>query len=102
MTKSGTKLVIVGDGEFAEIASEYFTHDSPYTVAGFAVERPYLTKSDLFGLPVVPFEDVERHFDPSTYQSFVAVTYTQLNRVRARLYHAAKLKGYTPASYVSS
>jgi sugar O-acyltransferase (sialic acid O-acetyltransferase NeuD family) len=102
MTKSGTKLVIVGDGEFAEIAYEYFTHDSPYTVAGFTVERPYLTKSELFGLPVVPFEEVERHFDPSTHQSFVAVTYTQLNRVRARLYQAAKQKGYVPASYVSS
>ena len=29
------KLVIVGDGEFAEIACEYFTHDSPYEVVGF-------------------------------------------------------------------
>ncbi|HEX4589803.1 MAG TPA: acetyltransferase [Gemmataceae bacterium] len=102
MTKSGARLVIVGDGEFAEIAYEYFTHDSPLSVAAFAVERPYLTKSELFGLPVVPFEEVERHFDPAGHQSFVAITYTQLNRVRTRLYHAAKQKGYTAASYVSS
>jgi hypothetical protein len=27
------KLLIVGDGEFAEIACEYFTHDSDYEVA---------------------------------------------------------------------
>jgi sugar O-acyltransferase (sialic acid O-acetyltransferase NeuD family) len=102
MTKSGAKLVIVGDGEFAEIAYEYFTHDSPHTVAAFAVERPFLTKSELFGLPVVPFEDVERRCDPATHQSFVAVTFTQLNRVRARLYRATKEKGYTPVSYISS
>ncbi len=102
MTKSGGRLVIVGDGEFAEIAYEYFTHDSPYTVAAFTVERPFLTKSELFGLPVVPFDEVERHYDPATYRTFVAVTYTQLNRVRARLYREAKQKGYAPVSYISS
>jgi sugar O-acyltransferase (sialic acid O-acetyltransferase NeuD family) len=102
MTKSGARLVIVGDGEFAEIACEYFRHDSPYTVAGFAVERAFLNKSELLGLPVIAFEDIERRFDPASHQSFVAVTYTELNRVRARLYRATKEKGYSPASYISS
>jgi sugar O-acyltransferase (sialic acid O-acetyltransferase NeuD family) len=32
----------------------------------------------------------------------VAVTYTQLNRVRTRLYRAARAAGYTCANYVSS
>jgi sugar O-acyltransferase (sialic acid O-acetyltransferase NeuD family) len=102
MTKAGTRLVIVGDGEFAEIACEYFTHDSPYTVAGFAVERAFLTKSALFGLPVVALDEIERHFPAATHRAFVAVTYTQLNRVRARLYAAVKDKGYTSASYISN
>ena len=31
---SGPKLVIVGDSLFAEIAYEYFTHDSPYERRG--------------------------------------------------------------------
>ena len=35
------KLVIVGAGEFGEIAYEYFTEDSPYKVVAFAVERQY-------------------------------------------------------------
>ena len=33
------KLVIVGDGEFGDIAYQYFTYDSPYEVVAFAVER---------------------------------------------------------------
>lgn len=100
--KSGDKLLIIGDGEFAEIACEYFTHDSPYEVAAFAVEREYLKKQELFGRPVVAWEDAERQFGPGQYRCFVAVTYTQLNRVRARLLHSAKAKGYRPVSYVSS
>ena len=50
------KLVIVGDSAFAEIAYEYFTHDSEYEVVAFAVEREFIKRESLFGLPVVPFE----------------------------------------------
>ena len=41
----GKKLVIVGDGEFAEIAYEYFTYDSELEVAGFVVEKDYKSHS---------------------------------------------------------
>jgi len=95
-------LVIVGAGEFAEIACEYFSHDSPYEVAGFAVERPYLKETALCGYPVVPLDEIESHFPPSTHSAFVAVTFTKLNRIRARLYGEVKAKGYDLAPYVSS
>jgi glutamyl-tRNA reductase len=32
------KLVVIGDGETAEMAYEYFTYDSAYEVVAFAVE----------------------------------------------------------------
>ena len=47
-------LVLIGAGEFAQIAHEYFTHDSDYEVAAFSVEQSYLTQTHLAGLPVVP------------------------------------------------
>jgi sugar O-acyltransferase (sialic acid O-acetyltransferase NeuD family) len=99
---SGRKLLIIGDGEFAEIAYEYFTHDSDYEVAAFAVERAFLKKTELFGVPVLAFEDVETHCPPETHDAFTAITYTQLNRVRTRLYRAARDKGYRMATYISS
>jgi sugar O-acyltransferase (sialic acid O-acetyltransferase NeuD family) len=102
MRHNAKKIVIVGDGEFAEIAYEYFTHDSPHDVVAFTVERPFLTRETLFDLPVTPFEEVETRFDPADHSIFVAVTYTQLNRVRTRLLREAKAKGYRPVSYVSS
>jgi sugar O-acyltransferase (sialic acid O-acetyltransferase NeuD family) len=96
------KLVIVGDSAFAEIAYEYFTHDSPYSVVGFSVEQEYLKRDVLFGLPVVPFGSIENIYKPSDHSMFVATVYTQLNRLRTRLYKEAKSKGYRLASYVSS
>jgi sugar O-acyltransferase (sialic acid O-acetyltransferase NeuD family) len=96
------KLVIFGYTEFAEIAYEYFTHDSDYTVAGFCVHKEYITKTELFGLPIVPFEEVEKHFAPSDHSFFAASVYTKLNRLRTKVMSDAKEKGYQLASYVSS
>lgn len=100
--KKNKKLVIVGDSAFAQVAYECFTHDSDYEVVGFAVESAYLKNNELFGLPIVPFEQIEDHFRPGEVEFYAALVYTQLNRLRTRLYESAKAKGYRPASYVSS
>jgi sugar O-acyltransferase (sialic acid O-acetyltransferase NeuD family) len=96
------QLVVVGDTAFAEVACEYFTHDSPYRVRAFSVEEKYRTRSELFGLPVVPFEALEKEFPPSDHEVFVAAVYTQMNRLRTRLSDAARARGYHLASYFSS
>lgn len=102
MEKSGKQLVIVGSGETAAIAYEYFTYDSAFEVAGFSVERAYFAENTFNRLPVVPFEELESHFPPDRYLAFVAISSTKLNRVRKRLFLDTKKKGYTCATYVSS
>ena len=94
--------MIVGDSLFAEIAHEYFEHDSPYEVVAFSVERAYRKRDHFRGLPVIPFEELAMTIDPSSCSVFVAVTYLQLNRVRTRLMEVARAQGFALASYVSS
>ncbi|MFN4915159.1 MAG: acetyltransferase [Sphingomonadales bacterium] len=96
------KLIIFGDSAFAEIAFEYFMHDSNYEVIGFTVSREHLVKDNLFGLPVVPFEDVENIFPPTEFEMYIALVYNSLNRIRRRFYYEAKEKGYKLANYISS
>lgn len=95
-------LILIGDSAFAEVAYEYFTHDSEYEVVAFSVERAFLGRREAMGLPVVPFEDLETHYPPGEHWFFAALVYTQGNALRTRLYEAAKARGYRPASYVSS
>lgn len=95
------KLVIVGDSAFAEVAYEYFTRQSPYEVTAFSVERAYLRRDSLFGRPVLPFEELETRCPPADHDVHVAIVYSQLNRLRARLAAEAKAKGYGLASFVS-
>jgi sugar O-acyltransferase (sialic acid O-acetyltransferase NeuD family) len=51
---------------------------------------------------VVAFEEIKHQFDPKDCSAFVAVSYTNLNRLRSRLYQMTKAKGYKLPSYVSS
>lgn len=96
------KLIIVGTSLFAEIAYEYFTYDSDYEVVAFSVEQKYIEKDKFFNLPVIAFEELEKHYNINDYEVFVALTYKQLNRLRTRLYQESKAKGYKLASYISS
>lgn len=96
------KLVIVGAGEFGEIAYEYFSLDSEYEVVAFAVEEKYRKTDELFGLPVIAFEECVEKYPPTQYDVFVAITYVQLNRARKRLFEQCKSLGYHCASYISS
>ena len=101
MAGTKPKLVIVGDGETAELAYNYITSDTEYEVVGFSAEAKYMHNHQLLGLPVVAFEELERTFDPKTHWAFVAISYTQLNRLRNRLCQAAKKKGYKLCTYIS-
>lgn len=96
------RLVLIGAGEMAQIACEYFEHDSDYEVAGFSIERDYLGDGALAGRPVVPYEELETHYPPAEFEAFVAIPASQLNRLRTRFYLDAKRRGYRFASYVSS
>lgn len=96
------KLVIFGAGETADIAYEYFTHDSDYEVIAFTVEAAYKTTDELYGLPVLTFEDFTEKYKTDQVEVFVAISYTKLNRVRAKCYRMVKEKGYKCATYISS
>ena len=95
-------VVIFGASQWAELAHFYFTHDSPHQVVGFTVDRDYISEDTFRGLPVVPFDAVEKHFPPGAYEMFLPISFKKMNHFRAEKYSAAKAKGYTLVSYVSS
>jgi sugar O-acyltransferase (sialic acid O-acetyltransferase NeuD family) len=97
-----SRVVVFGTGRFAECVHFYLTHDSEDEVVAFSVEGSHLRKPSLLGLPVVPFEELEHEYPPGEFELFVAVGYAELNRVRARIYEAAKTRGYGLVTYVSS
>lgn len=95
-------VVIFGAGDIAKLAHFYFSRDSEHRVVGFTVDAQFRRETTLADLPLVDFETVERHFPPAECQMFVALSYAEMNQLRARKYAEAKARGYSLASYVSS
>ena len=98
--KSNKPIVIIGGGEHGQMMHHYFSKHTDIEVCGFAVERKYNRGGKIAALPVIDFEDIVTFFPPSEYNVFVAITYVNLNKERARLYNAAKALGYGFVSYV--
>jgi len=96
------KIIVFGTSQWAELAHFYLTNDSPHEVAGFTVDGEYLQKGDYKDLPVVAFEEVERHFPPTEFKMFIPISFKRMNHVRADRCDAARQKGYELISYVSS
>ncbi|MBJ7537809.1 acetyltransferase [Marinomonas transparens] len=97
-----TDIVIIGGGETAHLAFEYFTHDSEYNVVAFSLDRDYIKEDDFLGLPVIALDELVENYPPQKYKAFVAVSSTKLNRVRKGLYDRTKSLGYELVSYISS
>lgn len=95
-------IVIFGAGDIAKLAHFYFSRDSEHRVVGFTVDAAFRREPTMAELPLVDFETVERHFPPAECQMFIALSYAEMNQLRARKYGEAKARGYSLASYVSS
>ncbi len=97
-----SKVIIFGVGQIAEVLHFYLTNDSEHEVVAFTVDKEYLKETEFKGLPVVPFENIETIFSPMEYKMLIPISYKQMNQIRANRYYAAKEKGYSFITYISS
>lgn len=96
------KVIIFGVLDTAELAHYYLSKDSEHEVIAFTVSKEYLTQERFHGLPVVPFEDLEKMYPPSEFKLFAPMTGKGMNKIREGIYLSGKKKGYDYISYVSS
>lgn len=98
-----SKVVIFGIQDFASLAHFYLKEDSPHEVVAFTVTRDFMPAEPVFeGLPIVPFEDLERLYPPSEYCVFAPMSHRRMNKLRESIYNQVRARGYTLISYVSS
>lgn len=95
-------IVIFGSGDMAELAHYYFSTDSDYTPVAFTLDKDYIQDTVCCGLPVVPFEDIDKFYPPEQFSLFIALSYSNLNLLRREKYEKAKKMAYKTPSYVSS
>jgi sugar O-acyltransferase (sialic acid O-acetyltransferase NeuD family) len=97
-----SKVVIFGTGDYGRIAHRYLEADSPHDVVAFTVHADYVEHEQLSGLPVFPFEELEREYPPGSVSLLVAAGFSKVNQVRSAIFTECKEQGYEFVSYTSS
>ena len=88
------EVIIFGNNDTAELAYWYLKNDSDYRIAGFTVSSSYIKKDTYKKLPLVPFEKLEKHYDPKNYLLFAPMTGEKMNKLRENIYLAGKKRIY--------
>ena len=96
------KVIIFGIGQIAEIAFFYLKNDSEHEVVAFTVDSDFLKTDKFQNLPVISFEEIEKKYPPHDYKMFIPISYNKINKIRAKKFEEAKMKGYNFISYISS
>lgn len=102
MANKSRPLVIFGTGQIAELAWFYFTHDSDFEPVAFTVDREFMDRESLMGLPVIPFDELPARFSPEAADVFVALSYAKINAIRTQKVQQVRAAGYHTPSYISS
>lgn len=95
-------LVIFGAGKVADVLYAHMASTGDYNVAAFTCDPQFAPPSGHFhDKPVLPFDDIEKHYPPDRYGMIIALGYHELNALRREKFEHAKRKGFRLASYVS-
>lgn len=97
-----SKVVIIGAGKIAEELYFYLTHDSEHDVVAFAVDKNFIVKKKMQGLPIIDIKVMKSIFPTNDFKVLVAMGYQNLNKLRTLKYNQVKEMGYNCISYVSS
>lgn len=96
------KIIIVGLSNNAKLAAFYFQKETSFEVIGFAVDSAYKTSEQFYNLPVFDLENLPNTHCPKEYHAFVAVGYSNMNKVRTSLYERVKSWGYILPNFIST
>jgi sugar O-acyltransferase (sialic acid O-acetyltransferase NeuD family) len=99
---SGEPLVLFGAGSAATTLCSQLRHGSDHEVVAFTVDRENCEEDELLGLPVAAFDEIADRYPPDEFCMMVAISFREVNRVRADCFQRAKGKGYRLLNYVSS
>src|ERR1051325_11296730 len=75
-------IVVFGAGQIAEVAKTYIDAHGPDRIVGVVVDAAYKCQESFHGLPVVSWQDMDRHFLPDAVKILGPLSYRRINEFR--------------------
>ncbi|MBQ2645512.1 acetyltransferase [bacterium] len=95
------KIILWGNGDMTQILEYYINKDNAFEICAYTMDREYIKEKSFNSKPVIPFDEIEKHFSPQEYQLGIFMSAKKLNKIREEKYNQAKAKGYTCIKYIS-
>lgn len=95
------QYVIFADSTFAERIHKYISSEKDSEVLCFTNEENFITRNEINGVPVVPFERLTELYDIESFELLICIGYAQMNQLRERIYQMCKNKGYKIGTWIS-
>jgi sugar O-acyltransferase (sialic acid O-acetyltransferase NeuD family) len=95
------QVIIYGDSDFAEQVYYQLETDGRYKILAFTVDETMLHDKTFKGLPVIPFQQLKKHYSTTEVQVFPAIGYSKLNSIREIVVSEIKQAGYKLLTYIS-
>jgi hypothetical protein len=93
-------IVVFGAGQIADVARVYIDTHGPDRIVGFTVDKAFHTADTFADRPLVPFEELEKHFPPDQVKLLGPLSYRKLNEFRTNRYLEGKKRGYSFTSFI--
>lgn len=88
------RVVILGAGSWAKLLRYYIERMTDWDIVAYTDDQKSLSSDVHEGLPLVPFELVEKSFSPKDHEMIMGIGYRRMNTIREQKYLEAKTKGY--------
>lgn len=95
------KVIIFGNTIMSKMIF-YDSIGSDFQIAGFTVDKEYLSGNKFLGLPMVDFELVAKLYPPDEFDMLAVLSGYRNMRSREEFFNKAKSKGYILRNYISS
>lgn len=94
------KLVIIGNGSYAQMMRRYISLTGFGMTVAYAVDAEYIQEYKKDGLPVISLEELKERFSCEEIRLIMGIGYTQMGNVRKRLFEKCKQYGYCFENYI--
>lgn len=93
-------IVLFGAGQIAEVAKVYIDRHGTDRIVGFTVDAEYAHSDSFHGLPLVPWEELERRFPPREVKILGPLSFRRMNEFRRDRHLEGLARGYEFASFI--
>ncbi len=97
----GKNFVIYGDTSFAEEMYKIISFEGRDIVIAFTNDRAFLNRREIDGIPVIPIDELANSMQ-KPFEVLLAFGYTQMNKLREKIYYECKVAGFIVGSYIST